>query len=250
MDHSREDIEQAQAELQRRIGAAEGAEAWDDSREAAAGEFVSCLLDGGVDRREIMGRLGAAGVSGRGARALLKAAIRARARDEKKAEEAELAGATPICPHCLAPLGQFDHFCPKCAGPVTALASTAPMGQIYSAGRAYRLAVTDKRPRGIVVLAMWLIFGPGLLSVLWALYMCASSWGWISPGYDFIGMGDATAAIWLILILGVFVLYSAILTKVTVHWLQSRRQADDGPVDDAQADDAPADEGHPEASDQ
>jgi hypothetical protein len=221
MDDSREDIEQAQAELQRRLVAAEG---WDDSCEAAAREYARLMVEAGIEQQETLCRLEAAGIAPKWAWEILIAA-------EKQAEEAELAGATPVCPHCLTPVGQFDHFCPKCAGPITAIASFDPMGQIYSAGRAYRLAATDKRPRGVVVLGMWLIFGPSLLSLLWALSMFVPSWVLISPGYDLIGMEDATVhAIWLILILGAFALYSAILWKVTAHWLQSRhQQADDGP---------------------
>lgn len=111
------------------------------------------------------------------------------------------------------------------------------MGQIYSAGRAYRLAATDKRPKGLVVLAMWLIFGPLLFSVLWALFVLASLWGWIAPGHRHIMPMDATVqAIWLILIFGAFALYSAILLKVTAHWLQSGQQqiGGDGPANDGE----------------
>ncbi|GEM_PF-2959565 len=250
MDHPREDIEQAQLELQQSIGAVVE---WDESCEAAAGEFVRRLLDVGIEQLEIMRRLCTAGVSRYGATELLGAAINAKLSDEKQAEEAELAGATPVCPHCLAPLGQFDHFCPKCAGPVTAFASVDPMGQIYSAGRAYRLAATDKKPKGVVVLAMWLIFGPSLLSLLWMLSMFVSSWVLISPGYGRIEPADATVqAIGLILISGAFVLCSAILWKVTAHWLQSRCQAaDDGQADDGLAgDDGQDDDRQVEARDQ
>ena len=214
MDDSREDIERAQAELQRRLVAAEG---WDDSCEAAAGKYARLMVEAGIEQQETLCRLEAAGIAPKWAWEILIAA-------EKQAEEAELAGATPVCPHCLTPVGQFDHFCPKCAGPITAIASFDPMGQIYSAGRAYRLAATDKKPRGIVVLAMWLIFGPSLLSLLWILPIIGLTSGRVAPQ-------DAAGRIMVvILILGLLALYSAILWKVTAHWLQSRhQQADDGP---------------------
>ena len=254
MDDSREDIELAEAGLRRLTG---GADQWDDSCEAAAGEFVKLMVEANVDQRDAVRRLEGAGVSREGAWELLSAALKAKARDEKQAEEAELADATPICPHCLAPVGQFDHFCPKCAGPVTAIASFDPMGQIYSAGRAYRLAATDKRPRGVVVLGMWLIFGPSLLGLLWALSMFVSSWGWIAPGHGHIVPEDATVhAMWVILVMGLFVLYTAILWKVTAHWLESQRQAaeegwaaDDGQTGDGQTGDGQDDDGQTETRD-
>ncbi len=223
----REDIERAQAELQRRLVAAEG---WDDSYEAAALEYARLMVAAGIDQQETLCRLKAAGIAPKWAWRILIAA-------EKQAEEAALVGATPVCPHCLTPVGQFDHFCPKCAGPITAIASFDPMGQIYSAGRAYRLAATDKNPKGLVVLAMWLIFGPLLFSVLWVLSMFASSWGWIALWHGHIMPVDATVqAIWFILVFGAFALYSAILLKVTAHWLQSRQQqiGGDGPANDGE----------------
>ena len=247
MDDSREDIELAEAGLQRRLVAAEG---WDDSCEAAAREYARLMVAAGIEQQETLCRLEAAGIAPKWAWEILSAA-------EKQAEEAELAGATPVCPHCLTPVGQFDHFCPKCAGPVTAIASFDPMGQIYSAGRAYRLAATEKRPRGVVVLGMWLIFGPSLLGLLWALSMFVSSWGWIAPGHGHIVPEDATVhAMWVILVMGLFVLYTAILWKVTAHWLESQRQAaeegwaaDDGQTGDGQTGDGQDDDGQTETRD-
>lgn len=67
-----------------------------------------------------------------------------------------------LCPHCLAPVGRFDHFCPKCARPITAHAATDPFGQVLSAGAVYRGAV-DSAPRFVIVLGMWLIFAPGVV---------------------------------------------------------------------------------------
>jgi predicted amidophosphoribosyltransferase len=55
-----------------------------------------------------------------------------------------------VCPHCIAPIGPFDHFCPVCGAPVTAHASNDPLGQVLSVGRAYRNA--SESPRLIVVI--------------------------------------------------------------------------------------------------
>ena len=73
--------------------------------------------------------------------------------------------AEPRCPHCIGPLGPNDDFCKSCGGPVTSHASIDPLGQIYATGYAYRQAVSG-RPRKIVVLGMWLIFGPQLLGAV------------------------------------------------------------------------------------
>jgi hypothetical protein len=78
--------------------------------------------------------------------------------------------------------------------------------------------------------------------------MFVSSWGWIGSGYAWqIEPADMTMqAIGLILILGAFVLYTAILWKVTSHWLESRHQQaaeEDGATDDGQANDGQTGDG-------
>jgi len=237
MDDSREDIELAEAGLQRRLVAAEG---WDDSCEAAAREYARLMVAAGIEQQETLCRLEAAGIAPKWAWEILSAA-------EKQAEEAELAGATPVCPHCLTPVGQFDHFCPKCAGPITAIASFDPMGQIYSTGRAYQRAVTG-RPRFFVVLAMWLIFGPQVVTLLFGI--CAISLVRGSDRYGFMGSRQVTfygnEVLALLLMLGFLALYSAILWKVTVRWVRARGK----PEDDGQAEAGQESDRQAEASDQ
>jgi hypothetical protein len=65
-----------------------------------------------------------------------------------------------VCLHCAESVGPFDHFCPQCGGPNTAHAAIDPLGQVLTAGWGYRNAI--ETPRLIVVIGIWLIFGPAL----------------------------------------------------------------------------------------
>lgn len=66
------------------------------------------------------------------------------------------------CPHCIKPITPQDHFCPHCDRPVSSHASIDPMGQVYSAGSLYRMATSRKGPSRLLLIGMWLIFGPSL----------------------------------------------------------------------------------------
>ena len=132
---------------------------------------------------------------------------------EKSRQEQELAGASPVCPHCLQPLEPRDHFCPKCCGPVSAYASIDPLGQVYSAGRAYRRAMSGK-PRLAVFVGIWLIFGPSLLSALFVLYLCIRRLGIFGPqdpSIHLVSDGLALDLLRLALMCALVVLNSAIL---------------------------------------
>lgn len=67
--------------------------------------------------------------------------------------------AQPLCMSCLFPNHPADHFCAKCGAPLTSYAATAPFESAFAKGHAYRQA-TEKPRRLIVVLGMWMIFGP------------------------------------------------------------------------------------------
>lgn len=86
-----------------------------------------------------------------------------------------------LCPHCMEPVDPLAHFCAACGGPVGAFASIDPMGQVYSAGHAYRSA-TSRPTKFIVVLGVWLIFAPQLIillfvaiSILWSMFRYGDS---------------------------------------------------------------------------
>ena len=176
MQEGHSHIEQARQVLAACIARADG---WDDACEQAAGHLAAMLVRSRMDDAESAETLRGLGLSANAAKELLSSAHRAlKARRDERSRR-QCAQATPLCPFCLAPIHPIDNFCPKCGGPVSAIASFDPLGRVYSAGRAYRQAVSGP-PRLSVVTAMWLIFGPGLLFSVWG--GCRASGRWRSSG--------------------------------------------------------------------
>ena len=67
--------------------------------------------------------------------------------------------------NCMAPNEPSAHFCTKCGAPLSSYASTGPFESLFAEGAVYRQAAG--RPRKlIVVLGVWLIFIPMMLSGL------------------------------------------------------------------------------------
>ncbi len=221
-DQTRGNIEAARDELLSRVKAGI---AWAEC-EAQALTLAEAMLAEGMDQRAVVKELRGVGLSWLGAKQLLRAAKdRAetiQADPDKDAEELESLpeDATPVCPHCLEPVSELDHFCPKCLGPITAHASIGPMEQVYSYGRMCQRATSGK-PRFVVVLGMWLIFGPMVLfpSVLLAL-------GASGHLGQFQGAGLVLDMVALALIVGLIVLYAAILWKVTSRYVKRDPGAD------------------------
>ncbi len=121
-----------------------------------------------------------------------------------------------LCPHCVAPIERSDDFCPTCGGPITSHASIDPLGQIYSAGYAYRQAVAEG-PTRIVVLGMWLIFGPQALGAVLMIYgLLGGRFAGASYGAGDYGGFQRILAITAFTAL--LVLYVAILAKVTTRY--------------------------------
>ena len=189
---------------------------WTDTCERAAETLTRALLAAGMPRRRILAELRESGLSRSGARQVLRAAREPVEPPDAEGPPAEAQAGSPderiVCPHCIQPIGRFDHFCPHCGGPVTAHASIDPLGQVYAAGHGYRSA-TSGRPRFVVLLGMWLIFGPQLAVFLYVL--CALCCG---------PRGDVTAGgiLGLAVVFGLGALYAAILWKVTSRYLASR----------------------------
>ena len=217
---------------------------WPDCEHAAV-KLACAMLAESADDAAIIGELQEAGLTREGAEevvATAKAQLQAAARLADAAlpfDESD--GGVPHCPHCLEPVGPRDHFCPKCCGPVTAHASTDPMGQIYATGYAYQQAVSA-RPRAIVVLGMWLIFAPQIPALIFG--GSAAIAGLVTQSSIF-GIGDGLFAFprgegYFVAMLGVIffgglaVLYIAILWKVTARYLRyNRRPLYDAAVDEA-----------------
>lgn len=106
--------------------------------------------------------------------------------------DSELQVEVPLCPHCLVNVDELDHFCPECGGPITAHAAIGPLEQVYALGHGYRGAVSGQ-PRGIVVIGMWLIFGPTFLFLLLVLFSIV-----ISLFSSLVGSGRSGDAVELI----------------------------------------------------
>jgi hypothetical protein len=68
-----------------------------------------------------------------------------------------------LCLSCMFPNEPAAHFCAKCGAPMTSYAATGPFEHLFAEGHVYRQAA--ERPRRlIVVLGIWLIFGPMALA--------------------------------------------------------------------------------------
>lgn len=222
MEQAPSQIEQAEAALRECIARATG---WDALCDQPAARLAQVLVESGMQRGEMLRRLCASGLSRRAARGLLSNAQRVVRNRERAKENRQFVGATPLCPHCLQPI-PTDHFCPKCCGPVSAHASIDPLGQVYSAGRAYQRAMSGK-PRLVVLVAMWLIFGPHVLYMFLMVYLNLQAMGALGP-QDWWGHvqsdGLFVDLLKLVLICALIALDLTILWKMTAHWVSSRRR--------------------------
>ena len=73
--------------------------------------------------------------------------------------------ATVICPHCFAANEERTAFCRQCGTPLTSYAEIDPLGQIRATGDTYLKAIHSPR-KPIILLGMWLLFGPSALGGL------------------------------------------------------------------------------------
>jgi hypothetical protein len=134
---------------------------------------------------------------------------------------------SPLCPHCLAPIGQFDHFCPKCSNPITSHASIDPMGQVYAYGSMLHKAISSSssRPKFIVVLGMWLLLGLPILLMMLSLFLPVRK------------NDPAGGLVMLVFALVFLAVYGPILWKVTSRYCEpldtdEELDADEGPDSD------------------
>lgn len=89
-----------------------------------------------------------------------------------------------LCLQCLAPNVPTAHFCGDCGAPLSPYAATAPFESLLSEGHAWRQATSNPR-RLVVVLGMWLLFGPMLAGSAWLLAMGreAGVQGWAAAAF-------------------------------------------------------------------
>ena len=218
-------------EARRALSDAIGKEdAWSDAAEYSATELARALLATGVHEQGVISELRRAGLSRHGAGQIFLAAYEPETPSDSVEDRGD--ASTPgerqtvrsaedalTCPHCAEPIDRLDHFCPSCTNPVTAHASMDPLGQVYAVGRAYYHAVSG-RTRLIIVLGMWLIFGPQIPLLLFGAYTVVSDL--VAPA----SRSQLGNALTFLLILALLALYAAILWQVTKHYQESRRAAE------------------------
>jgi hypothetical protein len=73
--------------------------------------------------------------------------------------------AKAVCPHCFNTVELVQDFCIKCGAPLSTIATAGPYEQVLSAGFAYR-AASDHPQKRIVLVGMWLLFGPNLICLV------------------------------------------------------------------------------------
>lgn len=68
-----------------------------------------------------------------------------------------------LCPCCLQEVASLDFLCPHCGAPVSGLAGFMPWERFLAQGYIYRQAVAKPR-RPVVLVGMWLVFSPPLIT--------------------------------------------------------------------------------------
>ena len=126
---------------------------------------------------------------------------------------------TPLCPSCLAPAEPRQHFCSECGAPLTSHAEIDPLGRIYSMGDTFRKAAASPRRR-IVLIGMWCIFALPLVFVVMALVSELSKLGGRGQGWTL------PRVLQLSLLIGVTLLYSAIVIKTTWNFFRKQEEPD------------------------
>lgn len=108
-----------------------------------------------------------------------------------------------LCSNCMTMNEPDAHFCQQCAMPLTFYATNSPLGQVYTAGYAYRRC-TDPGVSLIMALGMWLIFGPNaLISSMLFCWSVVRTFTWAFNPFSgaqamqttILGMPDASAAV-------------------------------------------------------
>ncbi|MGB0766941.1 MAG: hypothetical protein ACPGYV_04460 [Phycisphaeraceae bacterium] len=144
----------------------------------------------------------------------------------------------PLCIHCTEPYNGLDHFCPHCGGPVSQHSAVDPMGQVFAMGHAYSSA-TDGRASKLVLIGMWLIFGPQLAILLFfngwlaidALFPSDPK-GSYETGLRIEASSAAEGAVRYGVMLALTAFYGLMLYKVTAGYLRKQKEREADPIDD------------------
>ncbi len=122
-----------------------------------------------------------------------------------------------LCPSCLAQNPAEAHFCARCNAPMSSMAAIDPIWRLWAQGHIVRKAV--HRPgRRIVLIGIWLMFGPSvvalgakLLAILSSDEIAKSTWE-----------GVVTTVLVILLHGGALALLSTILYSTTRNFLRQR----------------------------
>jgi len=127
----------------------------------------------------------------------------------------------PVCPHCMAVNEPQNHFCLKCATPLTSHATIDPLWRIQATGDTYRKAA-NKPANRVVFIGMWLIFGSQIFPLIY-LFERFYAGGDRYPWYSVEVNETCTNFLSALMAFGFFIIYSAILYKVTKNYYKNKR---------------------------
>ncbi len=117
-----------------------------------------------------------------------------------------------VCPKCVVENDPDAAFCHQCGAPIGLVAALDPIQSILAEGFVYRQAV-EGPPKGIILLGMWLLFLPPMLTVLLGMTYTAS-----------IHWGATTDALFGILIPLYGVACAIILYRTTANYVLRRKE--------------------------
>jgi len=114
---------------------------------------------------------------------------------------------TDSCPGCLEPLLDSPQFCPNCGIPTDGLAELDPIKAIRSQGEMFRRGAN--KPNFIIVVGIWALLLPLAIGTVLVGTYSIYTLPWVS---------------------GLFLLYAAILYRVTRNYFRFRKtvERDDG----------------------
>jgi hypothetical protein len=112
-----------------------------------------------------------------------------------------------ICTSCHHPNHPDTKYCGGCSAPLGPTAAWGPWEQTQAEGFAIRQATTAERPRLILVLGIWLIFGTMWIVAALILWVAIRSAEW-----------QADDVLMMIVCLGVLVLSTALLYRSTANY--------------------------------
>ncbi|MBI1367233.1 MAG: hypothetical protein GC162_01120 [Planctomycetes bacterium] len=82
--------------------------------------------------------------------------------DVSPVEEGDLIEPGVVCAHCMASNRPMDEFCCECGMPIGQYVWNQPFQQIAASGWAYQRATSGRISR-VMIIGIWLIFGPGVV---------------------------------------------------------------------------------------